>query len=289
MQNIFTNFIIINKREQTNITKRVKFINGWLISIAGLQLLWKDLKSIRTLNQKENYVLYTSRLNQDSIENLFCTFRQQNGNNTNPTPYQLLYAFKKNFLLNYFQHSQKANCINDLDAILAQMPTDSDLDIMTLFADKTPFQFKKICPLSIGQVDYRNLEIPDQNAFIYVCGYIMSKCLSKHSCEICLEYAKTQKNVDPSFLLCFFKAYENAEKTTFGNLNMPHEHFYNYIYNLESEFINSFPIVSAEVGVGNKLKIKMLNIDYEHPCPNFDKDYLLNFFCVLEFMLQLNF
>lgn len=172
MQNIFTNFIIINKREQTNITKRVKFINGWLISIAGLQLLWKDLKSIRTLNQKENYVLYTSRLNQDSIENLFCTFRQQNGNNTNPTPYQLLYAFKKNFLLNYFQHSQKANCINDLDAILAQMPTDADLDISTLFADKTPFQFKKICPLSIGQVDYRHLEIPDQNAFIYVFGYI---------------------------------------------------------------------------------------------------------------------
>ncbi|CAI6344938.1 unnamed protein product [Macrosiphum euphorbiae] len=278
MHNFFTNLIIISKKEQTDVTNRMKFINGWLISITGLLLLWKDLKSTRPLNQQENYVLYTARLNQDTIENLFCTIRQQNGNNTNPTPYQFLFAFKKIFLLNYFQHSEKANCINDLDAILTQIPTDSDLDISTLFADKTPFQFKKTCPLSIGHVDYRNLEIPEQNAFIYVCGYIMSKCLTKHSCEICLEYAKTQKNLDPSFLLCFFKAYENAEKSTFGNLNMPHENFYNYVYSLESEFINSFPILSVEKGIGDKLKMRMLNIDYEHPCPNFDKDYLLNFF-----------
>lgn len=32
------------------------------------------------------------------------------------------------------------------------------------------------------------------------------------------------------------------------------------------------------VGIGDKLKMRMLNIDYEHPCPNFDKNYLLNFF-----------
>lgn len=249
-----------------------------MVSIAGLLLLWKDLKSARTLNRQENYVLYTARLNQDCLENLFCTLRQQNGNNTNPTPYQFLFAFKKIFLLNYFQHSDKANCINDLDKILTQIPTDSGQDISTLIADKTPFNFKRTCLLSIGQVDYRNLEIPDQNAFIYVCGYIMSKCLIQHSCEICLEYAKTQKKLDPSFLLCFFKAYENAEKSTFGNFNMPHENFYNYIYKLESEFVDSFPAVSVEVGIGNKLKMRMLNIDYEHPCPNFDKDYLLKFF-----------
>jgi len=77
---------------------------------------------------------------------------------------------------------------------------------------------------------------------------------------------------------CFFKGYENAEKSTFGNLNMHHENFYNYLYNLESEFINIFPTVAVEVGIGDKLKTRMLNIDYKHPCPNFDKNYLLNFF-----------
>ncbi|KAF0682180.1 THAP-type domain-containing protein, partial [Aphis craccivora] len=131
-----------SKKEQTNVTNRMKFINGWLVSITGLLLLWKDLKSTRSLNQQQNYVLYTARLNQDYLENLFCTLRQQNGNNTNPTPYQFLFAFTKFFLLNYFQQSVIANCINDLEAILTQMPTDSDIDISTLYADKTPFQLK---------------------------------------------------------------------------------------------------------------------------------------------------
>lgn len=124
MHNFFTNLTVISKKEQTNVTNRMKFIDGWLVSITGLLLLWKDLKSTRSLNQQENYVLYTARLNQDCLENLFCTLRQQNGNNTNPTPYQFLFAFKKNVLLNYFQHSENTNCINDLDAILTQMPTD---------------------------------------------------------------------------------------------------------------------------------------------------------------------
>ncbi|CAI6353833.1 unnamed protein product [Macrosiphum euphorbiae] len=102
MHNFFTNLIIISKKEQTDVTNRMKFINGWLISITGLLLLWKDLKSTRPLNQQENYVLYTARLNQDTIENLFCTITQQNGNNTNPTPYQYLFAFKKFFFTSLF-------------------------------------------------------------------------------------------------------------------------------------------------------------------------------------------
>lgn len=52
MQNFFTNLTIISKIEQADITNRMKFINGWLISIAGLLLLWKELKSTRTLNQQ---------------------------------------------------------------------------------------------------------------------------------------------------------------------------------------------------------------------------------------------
>lgn len=97
MHDFFTNLIIITKKEQTNVTNRMKFINGWLVSITGLLLLWKDLKATRTLNQQENYVLYTARLNQDCLENLFCTLRQQNGNNTNPTPYQFCCLHLKKF------------------------------------------------------------------------------------------------------------------------------------------------------------------------------------------------
>jgi hypothetical protein len=88
----------------------MKFIKSWLVSIAGLNLLWKILKCE---NSGHNYVLYTntSRLNQDRIENFFYTFRNQNGNNMNPTPFQFYYAFKNIFCLNYFQYSENSNCI----------------------------------------------------------------------------------------------------------------------------------------------------------------------------------
>jgi len=77
----------------------MKFIKGWLVSISGLLLLWKGLQFSKPLNQKNKYVLFTNSLNQDCLENLFCTVRQQNGNNTNPTPFELIMAFKKLFCL----------------------------------------------------------------------------------------------------------------------------------------------------------------------------------------------
>lgn len=279
MQIFFTDLKVINKFNNIDVTNQMKFINGWLVSIAGLQLLWKDLKSTKLhVNQQEDYVLYTNRINQDCLENLFCTFRQQQGNNTNPTPYQFTCAFKKIFLLNYFKHSEKANCIDDLAEILTNISADNQNSVNIMFSDKPPFQFKNPTSLSIGTVDYRELDIPEQNAFIYVCGYLMKKCLTKHSCDLCIEYAKTQKNLDPSFLFSYFKAYENKEKSTFGSLLMPHNDFYNYIYELETIFINSFPKLSVELSVGQKLKQSMVNVVYEHPCSQFDKNYILSFF-----------
>jgi len=87
----------------------------------------------------------------------------------------------------------------------------------------------------------------------------------------------------------FVKAYENADKSTFGNLQMPHDNFYNYIYNLESVFIDNFPILSLEVGVGDKLKMRLFNIIYEHPCLYFNKDYLLKFFIRFRIYVSIKF
>lgn len=106
MEIFFKNLTVINKMNNKDVTNRMKFINGWLISIAGLQLLWKDLKSTKIF-QQENYVLYTGRINQDCLENLFCTLRQQNGNNINPTPIQFIFAFKKLFYLIIFNTPKK--------------------------------------------------------------------------------------------------------------------------------------------------------------------------------------
>jgi len=33
-----------------------------------------------------------------------------------------------------------------------------------------------------------DLSLPDQNMLTYVYGYLMKKCLEKHSCDFCINY-----------------------------------------------------------------------------------------------------
>lgn len=69
-------------------------------------------------------------------------------------------TFNKIFLLNYFTHSYKANCIDDLDKILAKYPIDANKDINLMFHDETPFYYQKCIPLEIDCIDNRNFNIP---------------------------------------------------------------------------------------------------------------------------------
>lgn len=258
----------------TDVTARMNFINGWLIAINGLFMLWDSLK--RDSNDKD-FVLCTSRLNQDRIENLFGMFRLQNGNNRNPTSVQFYCAFKKLFCLNYFQHSPDANCIKDLDRILCHLnPAEQTNSSSVIFPEETPITCST--GLKIGTVDYRNLDVPESNALTFVCGYLYSKCLNVHCCELCIEYGRSQKDLDKTLLLCYFKAYTNKEKTVFGNLQMPHTSFYDYINELENLFTENFPVFAVEKNVGTKLKNACYNVPFEHPCENFDHQYLIKLF-----------
>jgi len=60
----------------------IKFLNGWLISIARLNRLYQNL-----LNSSDSKIdpICTNRTNQDKLENCFGTVRIQNGNCINPT------------------------------------------------------------------------------------------------------------------------------------------------------------------------------------------------------------
>jgi len=70
-------------------------------------------------------------------------------------------------------------------------PINND-KIMNVLApeEKHIFKFKS---LQVGTVDYRKLNIPEANAYTYVCGYLMKKCLEIHSCQVCVDYANCQK------------------------------------------------------------------------------------------------
>lgn len=118
------------------------------------------------------------------------------------------------------------------------------------------------------------MSFPARNALTYVCGYLIKKCLQKHCCNICFNYANNQNQVDQSFLFAIFKAYRNNENTIFGNLNVPPDQFYNYINNLDSIFIDEFPIIAVKTNLGKELRNAMDNIPFEHPCQEFNYDFL---------------
>jgi len=55
-----------------------------------------------------------------------------------------------------------------------------------------------------GTVDYIELEFTSRNSHSYVSGYFIKKCLDKHTCDTCLNFAKSQNKIDESFLYTHF-------------------------------------------------------------------------------------
>lgn len=94
-----------------DMTNKMKFINGWKTSINGLLELWDKLKSLGF-----KYV-FTRRLHQDCIKNLFGSICQQSGNNINPTATQFQQAFKNLSFVNLL-HSDTENCEEDNSKLL---------------------------------------------------------------------------------------------------------------------------------------------------------------------------
>jgi len=82
-----------------------------VISIAGLIRFQDSLSK----EYGEEIEIMTRRLNQDCLENLFGSMRNQNGNCINPTTIQPQRIFKKLFSLNYFEHNEGVNCLDDLE------------------------------------------------------------------------------------------------------------------------------------------------------------------------------
>lgn len=177
--------------------------------------------------------------------------------------------------LNYFQHSPGANCLKDFDEILSSIEPITDKTIFHENIQREIFKFKGI---GIGTVDYRLLNLPEQNTVTYISGYLMKKCIVKHTCQMCIDYAHSQTQLDQSFLLSFYKAYSTNDYSTFRNLMMPNDEFYNFINELENIFINNFPSIATEDGVGAKLKSDFCNVPFNHPCKLFDMVFLINLF-----------
>lgn len=264
MDTLFLNLKITDENKK-NITNRLKFIYGWRITISSTLKIWELLRT------RGYRFLLTRNLNQDCLENYFGQIRNASGNARNPTAIQFGRAFKNLFVLKCFEQSEGSNCLQDISEILLTVTPD--------FIKKTVYLEKKEDNKSILKVetnDYRNLLTVEGNGLVYVSGYLLRKCMIKHSCDICLNFCSTV-STDISTRFCELKAYNNSPGQ-FGSLIVPPKNFVEYIISLENLFVLNFNSLCIKENIGHNLTTLFSKVPFTHPCSEFNYKYLLSLY-----------
>ena len=134
-----------------------------------------------------------------------------------------------------------------------------------------------------------NLKITEQNFLNYVCGYLLSKCLRKHSnCPICENYA--QKNIKASKDASMFYIQCRAYDKNNNKLCTPPISFINYISQLDKLFFERFYIIATGQNVIQEyVKLFSAKKNYSHPCSNFPYTYLLKLYTRIRLFYTLKF
>lgn len=267
----------LEKGKWVNVSREfnTRFVNSWLISIAALIRLHFNIS-----NENQGDVqIYTHKLNGEYLDDFFRTVRAENRNGIKPTCNQFKRIFKKLFCANYFEYTEGAHCLRDLDDIIIALNKTSDKEIKLIFPENKCTEIA----LPIENItNYKRLNLPKQNATGCICFYLIGQCLKVHQCKICLNFAKSQFDTDLSYERFYFnfEAHYKNPALSFGNLIMYNSTFYQYILKLDLTFNKHFNLLAPYCfNVGKTIKNYLLNsISFYHPCNNFPKHFLINLF-----------
>ena len=197
------------------------------------------LKLLREILKVEySFFLFTSRLNQDSLENLFSVIRGRGGHRDNPDPVHFHSTFKQVLVQNMFVPAPSSNCEDDSGEYLLKIDDFSvNVDGESLLAEKSSqtFAFTDSAPgkqpasvmplLAVSDVfaKFDNDEMSDgifNNTLTYIAGYICCKVLDKHDCVNCQSAMLRSDTsvIGEKDLFCVHKAY-NSSRSCFGVYN----------------------------------------------------------------------
>lgn len=225
---------------------------------------------------------FTRRFNQDPIENIFRAIRQRRENSREPTPIQFKRAFSNLAFSYLFKNSPSTNC-EDLDSFFL---FKSDIDENTLFKNQiSPRASSSLC---VHTTDYR-MELPAQNAFTYVCSYLLKKCCNLHDCPAFSQFINSSEgDAKNNQLLVKCNAFNKSK--TFGNLILPPEEFVNYIEEFENIFLKNIEKSLFDIGAGKKLLDLFETVEHQQPCPCFPVEYLMKLYIRMRiyYAIQLN-
>ena len=155
-------------------------MNALQITLKSTLEVWKSIQESVTF-------LSTRRINQDPLENLFGSIRQQGGNCDTPTALQFSQAFRKMFFNQHLLPMGTGNCAADLDSILV-----TEKAIKEKKSQPKDQESSNVEPLPFNELqdeEFKSSTVEEKilsdNATTHVSGYLLTKCFEKHSCQTC--------------------------------------------------------------------------------------------------------
>lgn len=275
--------IIDNKGH--NITKKFSFLNGWCINNESLPQLFNFLK-------ESGYEhLSTRRLSQDNLEHFFGQIRRGSGNSETVTPTMFTYLFKKRWGINYVDVVTEGNCeIHDEDESSQTISNSSNCIVEDTFSnicsDWQDFQLPsdEVCSSEEHLINDTLDEqtFMEENAFMYVCGYLYKKLRSIHNCEVELQRFDEHSYYDKYS----FSQNKEFEK---NNLVRPPDDFVTYVKKLNNEFVKHFDSCCHVIGISKVLYEYLKQIPQYKCCNNFRNEDFLHLFIRIRIYFVLKF
>jgi hypothetical protein len=242
---------------------------GMILSLTALiQLFEKENKNILELSDRKTFFLFTGRLNQDPLENMFSIVRQKNGYNRNPTARLFRTCFASICSFTLMKTSEKCNCENDDDKSLT-VDLLSDINIEKKINDQltdknedTPiFESLSDCSSSSSSSPILiNKLLPvflEECSILYFAGYLAKRCIDNFKCQNC-ELSIIEQDIldDPNQLLITFKTFGNISNPNTQGLKKPS----NYLVTLCKIGLNTFARVFNDIKSEKRLVYQMLQI-----------------------------
>lgn len=188
--------------------------NGWLMTMRGMQQLWLKICDLEKKGIVVNY-LVPRGVNQDPLENAFCSIRSHCGSNSNPSVNQFVGAYKTcivNGLAN--KDLKKGNCepdnaniLSNLQALFSCSPLGANGDLRPSSSSDPSLQ---VVAEHSSEIVKDNFELPDDwSSTVYVSGFIARRLLLGSNCLSCREALLNQSTNELWCSGLSFKEYDD--------------------------------------------------------------------------------
>ncbi len=248
-----------------DVTKLVKCIKGWSISLNVIKQLWPILR-----NNYDFSFLLTRRLNQDSLEHFFSSIRYNGGNSKNPTPYHFCRIFKQISCNKLLQPVKNGNCEINVAELMETLCSNKSKITNTNTCESQIVKTNNSFVNSTSFFPRQNLILSTQmncleeNGLQYVCGYLIKRFKTWHNCSFCIDLltcSTAQREIEVFTNLKRFN--DNC------NLNNASKTFYTYIARMEKKLVTLFDNNCVKINLGYLLTNELVKLPKPTSCVHF--------------------